>query len=265
MEIVIVRGGGDIASGIIHRLHRAGFKVVVLEIENPLTIRRKVSFSEAIYAEETEVEGVKGVLAKNLDDIKDILKKGFIPVYIDPKGDIIKELKPLAVVDAILAKRNLGTTKGMAPITIGVGPGFEAGVDVDLVVETQRGHNLGRVINRGKPAENTGIPGEVMGYREERVLRATGDGIVKSFYKIGDKVKIGDIICQVGESQVAAEIDGVLRGIIKEGLYVHRGLKIGDIDPRNIVEYAFTISDKARAVGGGILEGILYLRKERVI
>ncbi len=265
MEIVIVRGGGDIASGIIHRLCRAGFKVLVLEIEKPLTIRRKVSFSEAVYAGEVEVEGVRAVLAKDLDDIKYIFEKGFIPVYIDSRGDIIKELKPLAVVDAILAKRNLGTTKEMAPITIGVGPGFEAGVDVDLVVETKRGHNLGRVIHRGKPAENTGIPGEVMGYREERVLRATGDGIVKSFYQIGDKVKIGDIICKVGESEVTAEIDGVLRGIIKEGLYIHRGLKIGDIDPRNVERYAFTISDKARAVGGGVLEGILYLRKERRI
>ena len=265
MELVIVRGGGDIASGIVHRLYRAGFKVVVLEIEKPLTIRRKVSFSEAIYDGEIEIEGVRAILAKDLDDIKDILEKGFVPVYIDHNGDIIKELKPLAVVDAILAKVNLGTNKKMAPITIGVGPGFEAGVDVDLVVETQRGHNLGKVIYKGKAAENTGIPGDVMGYREERVLRATGDGIVKVFHNIGDKVEAGDIICQIGDNQVIAGISGILRGIIKEDLYVYKGLKIGDIDPRNVVEHAFTISDKARAVGGGVLEGILYLRKEKEI
>ena len=260
MDLVVVRGGGDIASGIIHRLFMAGYKVVVLEIEKPLTIRRTVAFSQAIYSGEVTVEGVKGVKAKDLDHIMEILEEGYIPVYVDSKGDIIKELKPLAVVDSILAKVNLGTSIDMAPITIGVGPGFEAGVDVDLAVETKRGHNLGRVIHEGKTAKNTGIPGDIIGYKEERVIRANYDGVVKPLYNIGDRVKAGDAVCKIGEKEVEAQIGGVLRGMITEGLFVHEGLKIGDIDPRGIVDHAFTISDKARAVGGGVLEGIQYLK-----
>lgn len=263
MDIVVVRGGGDIASGVIHRLSRAGYKVVVLEIENPLTIRRTVAFSQVIYSGEVTVEGVKGIKAKDLDHIREILKDGYIPVYVDSKGDVIKRLKPLAVVDAILAKINLGTSMDMAPITIGVGPGFEAGVDVDLVIETKRGHNLGKVIYEGKAVENTGIPGNVMGYREERVIRANCDGIVRPLYNIGDKVKVGDVVCKIGEKEVLAQISGVLRGMITERLFVYEGLKIGDIDPREIVDYAFTISDKARAVGGGVLEGIQYLKVKK--
>ncbi len=159
MDLVIVRGGGDIASGIIHRLYRAGFKILVLEIEKPLSIRREVSFSEAIYKGEVEVEGVKGIFVKNLDNMWEIIYNGDIPVYIDSSGEVIDILRPIAVVDSILAKVNLGTHRDMAPITIGVGPGFEAGVDVDLVVETKRGHNLGKVIEKGFAAKNTGIPG----------------------------------------------------------------------------------------------------------
>lgn len=265
MDLVVVRGGGDIASGIIHRLYMAGFKVVVLEIEKPLTIRRTVAFSEAVYEKEVNIEGVKGVLAKDINDIWNILDEGSVPVYIDEKGKILEVLKSMVVVDAILAKINLGTHRDMAPITIGVGPGFEAGVDVDLVVESKRGHNLGKVIYKGRAAKNTGTPGETLGFREERVIRAPGEGIVKPLYHIGDKVKKGDIVCKVGEKEVIAQIDGVIRGMLKEGLYAYKGLKIGDIDPRGVIEYAFTISDKARAVGGGVLEGILYLKRERRI
>lgn len=263
MNLVIVRGGGDVASGIIHRLYMVGFKVVVLEIEKPLTIRRTVAFSEAVYEKEVNIEGVKGVLAKDINDIWNILDEGSVPVYIDEKGKILEVLKPMVVVDAILAKINLGTHRDMAPITIGVGPGFEAGVDVDLVVESKRGHNLGKVIYKGKAAKNTGIPGETLGFREERVICAPGEGVVKPLYHIGDKVKKGDVVCKIGDKEVIAQIDGILRGMIKEGLHVHKGLKIGDIDPRGIREYAFTISDKARAIGGGVLEGILYLKNER--
>lgn len=263
MDMVVVRGGGDLASGIIHRLYKSGFKVVVLEIEKPLSIRRAVSFSESIYSREVEIEGVKGIFAESIEDIWEILKEGNIPIYIDPNGDIINILKPLAVVDAIMAKVNLGTNREMAAITIGVGPGFDAGVDVDLVVESKRGHSLGKVIYRGYAAPNTGIPSTTLGYREERVLRAPKDGIFKSNYKIGDRVNKGDIVCYVGDVEVLAEIDGILRGILKDGLYVTSGLKIGDIDPRGQVENAFTISDKARAIGGGVLEGILYLRQRK--
>lgn len=264
MELVIVRGGGDIASGIIHRLHRAGFKILVLEIEKPLSIRREVSFSEAIYRGQIEIEGTRGVFLENLDNLWEVIDNGHIPVYIDPSGEAIEILKPTIVVDSILAKVNLGTHRGMAPITIGVGPGFEAGVDVDLVIETKRGHYLGKVIERGLAAKNTGIPGNVLGYREERVIRAVGDGIFTTRYKIGDRVEKGDIIGHVGDNDIVAEIDGIIRGLLMEGLYVKNGLKIGDIDPRGQVEYAFTISDKARAVGGGVLEGILYLKQRGV-
>ncbi len=259
MKPIVVRNGGDIASGIIHRLYMSGYKVVVLEIEKPLTIRRTVSFSEAVYNGETTVEGVRAILAKSLDSIYQILEEGHIPIYVDGQGDIIRELKPLAVVDAIIAKKNLGTNRKMAPITIGVGPGFEAGAGVDLVVESQRGHNLGKVIHKGKPASNTGIPGDILGYREERVIRANADGVIKTFYNIGDMVEKEDILAQIGEEVIIAQIGGILRGMIKEGTYVKKGLKIGDIDPRGVKEYAFTISDKARAIGGGVLEGIQYL------
>lgn len=265
MDLVVIRGGGDLASGVAHRLYKSGFQVVILDIGKPLAIRRTVSYCEAVYSGEITIEGVKGVLAKDLAHIKEILKDNHIPVYIDSSGDIIQDLKPLVVVDAIIAKVNLGTTKEMAPITIGLGPGFEAGVDVDLVIETQRGHYLGQVISNGKATEDTGLPGEVMGYTEERVIRAPGDGIVDVFHNIGDKVEAGDRICQVDGKEARAPIGGILRGMIKEGLYVHEGLKIGDVDPRGVVDHAFTISDKARAIAGGVLEGILSLKKERRI
>ncbi|WP_312906752.1 selenium-dependent molybdenum cofactor biosynthesis protein YqeB [Tissierella praeacuta] len=263
MDTIIIRGGGDIATGIGYRLYMAGFKVVILDIEKPLAIRRKVSFCEAIYMGEISVEGVKAVLAKNLDEIYNTINRGAIPVYVDEKGEIINRLNSIAVVDSILAKKNLGTTKNMAPITIGVGPGFEAGVDVDLVVETKRGHFLGKVIHNGKAENNTGIPGDVMGYKEERIIRASANGIFKSYYDIGSKIEAGEIVGETGGIKIPAKISGILRGIIKEGLYVKEGLKIGDIDPRGIEDYAYTISDKARAVGGGVLEGIMYLMRGR--
>ena len=264
MDIVIVRGGGDLGTGVAYRLFKAGYRVVVLDIEKPLTIRRGVSFSEAIYSGEIIVEGVQAVLAKDIDQIYQAMDYDFIPVYIDPEGKIIGEINPLAVVDCIIAKKNLGTSKKLAEITIGVGPGFEAGVDVDLVIESKRGHYLGKVIHKGMAAVNTGIPGETMGFTEERILRAGASGIVKNFYKIGDSVERGDLISQVGEVETLAEISGILRGIIREGIYVEKGLKIGDIDPRGIREYAFTISDKAMSIGGGVLEAIMYLSKNKI-
>lgn len=265
MGTVIIRGGGDLATGIAHRHYMAGFKIVILEIKEPTAIRRKVSFCEAIYSGEITVEGVKAILVNSLDEVNEALHNGFIPVLIDEKGEMIKNIKPIAVVDSILAKKNMGTNKDMAPITIGLGPGFEAGVDVDLVVETVRGHYLGKVLHEGKAAANTGIPGDIMGFREERIVRAGASGIVKSFYNIGDNVKEGEQICEIDDNIVYANLTGTLRGMIKEGLYVNKGLKIGDIDPRGITEYAYTISEKARAIGGGVLEGIMYLKKERRI
>lgn len=263
MYTVVIRGGGDIATGIAHRLFKAGFKVIVLDIENPLAIRRKVSFCQAMYSGEIVIEEVKGVLSKNIKEVYENLKKGNIAVYIDEKGEIIKEIKPLAVVDSILAKKNLGTNREMASITIGVGPGFEAGKDVDLVVETSRGHFLGNVIYKGSSIKNTGIPGSILGYTEERVIRAKGNGTIENYFNIGEKIKKGEVVCKTGQVEVEAKITGVIRGLLKDGLYVKEGLKIGDIDPRGIAEYASTISEKARAVGGGVLEAIMYLTKER--
>lgn len=265
MELIIVRGGGDLATGVSYRLFMAGFNVVVLDIQEPTSIRRRVSFSEAIYSSEIIVEGVKGILAKNLKEIYQAIDHGFIPVYVDEKMEIIDSIKPLVLVDSIIAKENLGMTKALAPITIGVGPGFEAGVDVDLVVESKRGHFLGKVIHKGKAEDNTSIPGDVMGFREERIIRAESNGIIKSFYNIGDRVEVGDQVCEINGIKIIAKISGILRGMIKDGIYVSKGLKIGDIDPRGIEEYAYTISDKARSIGGGVLEAIMYLRKERKI
>lgn len=261
MDMIILRGGGDIATGIAHRLYQSGFHVVISEIEKPTAIRRRVSFCEAIYSGEIEVEGVKAVLSTK-GEVLENLKLGVLPVVIDENCSLAYDLKPLAVIDSILAKKNLGTKKDMAPITVGVGPGFSAGGDVDLVVETNRGHHLGKVIDKGKAMDNTGIPGTIQGYTAERVVRASAEGQVKNIKKIGDIVKADDILCTTGGVEVRANIDGVIRGLIKDGLEVEKGMKIGDIDPRAIVEYTYTISDKARAVGGGVLEAIMRLRSD---
>lgn len=263
MDIIIIRGGGDIATGIAHRLFKAGFNILITEIESPTAIRRNVSFCEAIYRGKIEVEGVKAVFCKDIADIEKIIRDGNIPVVIDKNCDVAYSLKPIAVVDSTLAKKNLGTKRDMSPITIGVGPGLYAKKDVDLVVETNRGHFLGKVIEEGEAIKDTGIPGNIIGFTHERIIRALDDGINKNFSKIGDIVKKGDLICTTGETEVRANIDGVIRGLLKDNLYVKEGMKIGDIDPRAIVGYVDTISDKARAVGGGVLEAIMRLRSDR--
>ena len=263
-EIVIIRGGGDIATGSIYKLYRCGFKVLVLEIEKPTAIRRNVCFSEAVYNESAVVEGVSSILVKNIDEIRNAWQNKKIPIVIDPKGDLIKELRPLCVVDAILAKRNMGTNKGMAPITIALGPGFEAGKDVDIVIETMRGHNLGQLIMEGTAIENTGVPGDIKGFSKERVIYSSADGVVTNTKEIGALVKKDEILGYVGDMPIVATIDGLLRGIIKEGLFVKKGLKIADIDPRlSEIDNCNTISDKARSIGGGVLEAFLYLKNQR--
>ena len=262
LELVVVRGGGDIASGSIQKLYRSGFKVLILEIEKPTAIRRNVAFSDAIYNGEAEVEGIKSVRVNNLQEIKDAHNKGCIPILVDKNGDIINELKPLAVVDAILAKKNLGTNKNMAPITIALGPGFCAGKDVDVVIETNRGHNLGRLIFDGFATENTGVPGEIAGFSKERVIYSEEEGYIKHIKSIGDIVKHNEVIALIGDKEVKASISGLLRGLIKENTKVNIGLKIADIDPRmKEIENYTTISDKARNIGGGVLEALLYMKK----
>lgn len=262
-EIVIVRGGGDIASGVIQKLYRCGFKVLVLDIENPTCIRRAVSFSEALFEDEIEVEGIKSVRVRNLEEIEDAWKNNKVPVIIDPKGSYINLLKPKAVVDGILAKKNLGTYINMAPITIALGPGFEAGKDVDVVIETNRGHNLGRLIFNGEAQADTGAPGNIGGYTKERVIYSPCDGVINNVREIGDIVKKEEPLAYVGDYIVRATIDGVLRGIIRNNSKVYEGLKIADIDPRlEERKNCFTISDKARTIGGGVLEALIYLIRQ---
>lgn len=259
-NLIIVRGGGDIASGSIARLYNSGYRIVVLEIAKPTVIRSKVSFSQAMYDGSITIDGISAVKAINEKEIREILAEKAIPVIEDPKGEYISVLNPIAVVDGILAKVNLGTTRDMAPVVIGLGPGFEAGVDVDAVIETNRGHKLGTVILKGKPEPNTGVPGVIGGEAEKRVVRSAAPGRVDVKKKIGDMVKEGDILAIIGDSEVRSQLDGVLRGIIHDGMVVpEKGFKIGDVDTRGNAENCFTISDKARAVGGGTLEAMLML------
>ncbi|MGG5460430.1 selenium-dependent molybdenum cofactor biosynthesis protein YqeB [Clostridium sp. B9] len=257
-EIVVVRGAGDIATGAIQKLHRSGFKVVALEIEKPTSIRRRVCLSEAIYEKEFQVEDIIGKRADSYEEIFGILNENKVCVINDTSGDIIKKLKPMAVVDATLCKKNIGTNKGMADITVALGPGYVAGEDVDIVIETNRGHNLGRLIFNGPAAKNTGIPGIIEGYGIERVVYSPCEGKLKIIKDIGEIAEKGETICIVGDNPVKASLTGVIRGMIRDGFYVKKGLKIADIDPRtNQKKNCDLISDKARCIGGAVLEGIM--------
>lgn len=261
-NLIIVRGGGDLATGSIYKLKKSGFPVLILETAAPSAIRRNVAFSEAVYQGTQTVEDVTCYLADSISQAEALMEEGKLALLVDPNGDAIRELKPLAVVDAILAKKNLGTSREMAPITVALGPGFTAGEDVDAVIETKRGHDLGRVLWSGSAAPNTGIPGIIGGYGKERVIHSPAEGILRNVRKITDTVKKGELIAVVetsgGTIPVEASLDGILRGLIRDGFPVSRGFKIADIDPR-AEEYqnCFTISDKARCIAGGVLEAIL--------
>lgn len=266
-NLIIVRGGGDLATGTIYKLKKSGFPVLILETGKPSAIRRNVAFCEAIYQGTQTVEDMTCYFAASLEQAIQLLEEGKLAVLVDAVGESISELKPLAVVDAILAKKNLGTNREMAPITVALGPGFVAGNDVDAVVETKRGHNLGRVLWAGTAAPNTGIPGIVAGFGKERVIHCPAKGIVRNVKKITDTVRKGDVIALVetasGTVPVRATLDGILRGLIRDGYPVHEGFKMADIDPR-AEEYqnCFTISDKARCIAGGVLEAILQRKEE---
>lgn len=257
--LVLIRGAGDLASGIALRLYRSHFHVVMTDLPHPTAIRRTVSFSSALVLGEYTVEEATAVRATAPDVVSAILSKGNIPVLADPEGASIQLLKPDVVVDAILAKRNLGTKKSDAPCVIGVGPGFTAGGDCHAVVETMRGHDLGRVLLRGGAHPNTNIPGLIGGYAGERVLRAPADGTFRQLLDIGASVQSGDVAGTVGGIPMICTISGVLRGILADGTPVHQGMKAGDVDPRSNPGFCFTVSDKALAVGGGVLEAILSL------
>lgn len=293
--LIICRGAGDLATGIIHRLHRAGHRVIALETDYPAAIRRQVSFCEAVYDGSAVVEGVTARLVPALADaetdtetysgendtpaahivsekwdssaIEAVLEAGEVPLLIDPKGESIELLKPDVVVDAIIAKKNLGTTINMAPLVIGVGPGFTAGQDVHLVIESMRGHNLARIITDGMAQPNTGVPGNIAGFTSERVIHAPAAGYIHDVRKIGDIVQKGDEIARIYPDKesydnalseyvpVNATITGIIRGLIREGYYFRKGFKIADIDPRESeITNCFTISDKARSIAGSVLE-----------
>ena len=272
-DLIVVRGAGDLATGTIHRLKKAGFRLLVLEAEHPAAIRRQVALSEAVYAGSARVEDVEAVrmdvdLAEKKNrkelleqEMERIWKKDGVPVLVDPAGLSIAALRPAVVVDAILAKKNLGTTKEMAPLVIALGPGFTAGEDVDVVVETKRGHNLGRVIRSGSAVPNTGIPGIIGGYGKERVMHAQAEGILRNAASIGDIVEARAVIAEIetekGTVPVEASLSGLLRGLIRDGYPVTKGFKIADIDPRKEeLQNCFTISDKARCIAGSVLEVI---------
>jgi len=257
--VILIRGGGEMASGVAHRLHQSHFKICMIEIPHPLAVRREVTFTEAIYDGEKEVEGVRAKLISKTEEIESEWKKSHIPILIDPDGKKTRSfLKPDVLADAIMAKKNLGTQINDASLVIGLGPGFTAGKDVHMVIETNRGHNLGRMILDGTAEPDTGIPGEIGGYTIERLLRTMKKGTFHPQKSIGERVNKGSVVAVVDDFPVMAKISGVVRGLLREGVEVKKGMKVGDIDPRGKKELCFTISDKARAIGGGVLEAILY-------
>lgn len=258
--IVLIKGAGDLATGVAHRLKRCGLDIVMTEISEPTTVRRTVAFSQAVYDNTAEVEGIKAILVSKIEEINKVIKEGNIPVIVDEKAKIIKDLNPDVVVDAIIAKENLGTRINDAPIVIALGPGFTAGFDCHCVVETQRGHYLGKAIYSGSAIPNTGVPGNIGGYTSERIIRAISDGKIFPVSKIGDYVEKGHILAYVNGIPIFAEISGIVRGMLQKDVNVFKGMKSGDIDPRCEKNHCFTISDKARSIGGGVLEAILYLK-----
>jgi xanthine dehydrogenase accessory factor len=255
--IILVKGGGEMASGVVQRLVRSGFRVCVTEIPEPLAVRRRVSFCEAVFAGQTEVEGLAARRVSGIEEVRRCWKVGEVPVVVDPGCAIRKALSPDVVVDAILAKRNTGTVLGDAPLVIGLGPGFRAGRDVHVVIETNRGHHLGRVIDEGEAEPDTGIPGDIGGYTRERVLRAPAGGRFRGKKQIGESIEKGEVVAEVGGIPLAAAISGILRGILHDGLTAEPNMKVGDVDPRATREHCLTVSEKARAIGGAVLEAVM--------
>ena len=259
-DLIIVRGAGDLATGTIHRLKKSGFHLLVLETDHPAAIRRQVALSEAVYSGSTCVENVEAVRIESVEQMRQVWEEGKVPVLVDPKGESIRLLKPKVVVDAILAKKNLGTVRDMAPLTIALGPGFTAGQDVDAVVETKRGHRLGRIIWEGSAIANTGIPGIIGGYGKERVIHAAAAGVFEDVRRIGDIVAEGETIAQIRTADgtitpVTTQITGILRGLLRSGYPVTPGFKVADVDPRKEeLSNCFLISDKARCIAGSVLE-----------
>ena len=255
---VLIRGGGEMATGIAHRLHRCHMRVVITEIATPTSVRRNVAFAEAVYEGTQTVEGVKAVRIASCDDAHAVWQQNQVPIFVDPDAAIREVLKPAVLVDAIMAKKNGAAKLTDAPLVIGVGPGFTAGIDVHAVVESNRGHHLGRVIWDGAAESDTSIPAPVQGYTESRVLRVPQTGIFKALLAIGDLVAMGQTIAEVNGEAIKAEISGQIRGLLRSGIQVEQGIKAGDIDPRGQRGYCNSISDKSRAIAGGVLEAVLH-------
>lgn len=275
-KLVIIRGAGDLATGVAQSLYEAGFRLLLLEVEKPSAIRRQVALCEAVYDGKATVENLTCCRCQSLSEVRQAWDGDEIPLLVDPEGASIAVLKPWAVVDAILAKKNLGTNRNMAGHTVALGPGFTAGVDVDAVIETKRGHQLGRIIWQGTAIANTGIPGLIAGYGRERVIHSQQAGFVYGLVHIGDKVKKGQPMAVLTEepipsgmavtermgTPVLASLTGFVRGLIRNGYRVPQGFKIADIDPRDDErENCFTISDKARSLGGAVLTALLWMGK----
>jgi xanthine dehydrogenase accessory factor len=257
-RVIIIKGAGEQATGIACRLYRANFRrILMLETPSPLAVRRQVSFCEAVHKSCMKVEGIEAVRIGNDLERHAVWAGGKIAVLVDPYGESLSRCKPDLFIDATLAKRNLGTSINDAPLVIALGPGFTAGTDCHIVIETNRGHDLGRLIATGMAETNTGIPGDIAGYTAERVLRATADGIFTTERQIGDLVRKGEVIGVIDSTEVVSQLDGILRGLIRPGSAVRKGLKIGDVDPRGEASYCDTISEKARSLGGAVLEAIL--------
>lgn len=254
---VLIRGAGEMASGVAFRLAHSGFHVLMTEVATPLAVRRAVCFCEAVYDGSKIVEGRTARLISSLEEAEALWARSELPVLIDPHMTCRAALRPMVIVDALVAKRNTGLRKGMAPLTIGLGPGFHAPDEVDMAVETNRGHNLGRLISLGSPEPNTGVPGNIGGYTSQRVMRSPVDGVFETDLALGARVEPGQVVARVSGQAIEAQLGGILRGLLRPGARVVKGTKTGDVDPRGQIEYLHSISEKARALGGSVLEGIM--------
>jgi xanthine dehydrogenase accessory factor len=257
MNFVLIWGGGDLASGVALRLFRVGIRVLVVETAQPLAVRRSVSFAQAVYDGETQIEGVTGKLINNPSEMLTCWNEGVIPLLVDPELNLLNNFQPLVLIDARMRKRHVDLPLDLADLVIGLGPGFVVGENCHAAIETNRGHFLGRVYWEGSPEPDTGTPGKVQAYTKERVLHAPDAGEVVTHVKIGDTVKLGEPILSIGEKTVDAPFDGVVRGLIHEGIYGRKGLKVGDVDPRPETFRCWHVSEKSLAIGGGVLEAIL--------
>lgn len=260
---VLIKGAGDLATGIAHRLVRAGYDVLMTETPVPTTVRRAVAFSRAVYEREVEVEGIRGTLIQHIKEIKELHEKGHVAIIVDEEASIREVYHPEVIIDGIIAKRNIGTRVEDAPLVIGVGPGFVAGKDCHAVIETKRGHYLGKVIREGSAIANTGIPGDIGGFTTERIIRATGEGNFEPIAKIGEKVELSQVVALSGGEPIYSQMPGIVRGMLQPGVNVTKGMKCGDIDARCQHDHCFTISDKARSIGGGVLEEIVRYEHSR--